>query len=157
MQRIVTTVAGPLFWIGLTVAIILVTWKLINVWKKYIKVSKQASTTDTAPPLWPIPVILTLLLAGGLMLLSTIIWNAMQSETTNASSYTSPAERNYHEQIISSNLPTNEQLNQTRADLKNRAETQPHQKALDDFDAKIAAEHIKIVERSLNRTNTKKQ
>lgn len=160
MQRLTTTIAGPLFWIGLAVAAVFIMASLFTIWNNYAKAFTLAREADAPAPPWQRPLILTVLLVGSLVMVSTVVWNAMQSLTTNASNYTTKEEAGYRETAMKTNLPTNEQLDQTKADLKNRAEVQPHQKTLDDFDAKMAAEHAKIIERSLNgtnRTNTEKQ
>ena len=152
-MREITTTAGPLFWIGMIVVAVFVLWFLIALWKKFIKDFQRATEADKAPPAWTRPVILTVLAIGAFSLASALVWNAMQSVTTNASTYTSKAEADYRQQVMESNLPSNEQLDQAKANMKNRAEVQAHQKALDDFDAKMAVEAAKIKQRSLGGTD----
>ena len=144
-----TTVWSPLFVIGAIVALVLLAALLIHVWSIFFRKVKEAVGANVSMPSWVTPVILTVLLTGGFAVGLTVAWNAMQDVTTSASSYQSKAEADHHRKTMDSNLPSNEQLDKAKATAKDRAEVQPHLKALDDFDAKMAAEAEKIRKRSL--------
>ena len=147
-----TLIWSNLYWIGLLVALVLVVWGLYKMWRSYI-VKVEATDKNTVLTPSPIgPIIATIVVVGLFVVGGILSWNVLQDYTTNATNYETKAETDYRAKAMETKLPGNEQLDQTKADMKDRAEVQPHQKALNDFDAAMAAEEAKIRARSLGGT-----
>jgi len=142
--------AGPLFYIGAIILSLLIAAALIPMWKSFFNKLAQAARGSGDYPSWVRPAITTVAIVGLAIVGLSHGWNVMQGVTSNSSSYNSKEENAYRHQALESKLPSDDQLEETKVDTKERAETRPHQKALDDFDAKMQIEAKRIKQRSLS-------
>ena len=78
-------------------------------------------------------------------------WNAMVNATTSRSDYKAPAEIQDLKKIQESQLPSPEDLDKTRAEQKQRAQSKPHKEALDSYDESMKREEEKIKQRNKNK------
>lgn len=142
--------ASPLFFIGSLVLLLLIAAALIPMWKSFFNKLAQVERGSGDYPSWVGPAITTVVIVGLTTVGLCYGWNVMHSMTSNSSNYKSTEETSYRHQALESKMPSNEQLEKNRADVKERFETRPHQKVLDDFDAKMKIEAEKIKQRSLS-------
>lgn len=152
-----TTVWGPLFVIGVLVALILVAYVLTNMWRKFATNVEKADRVGGPAPSWTNPVIVTVVVLGLYVVGLTLGWNVLQDVTTNISTYKSPAEVAEEKRVKEAQLPTKEEMDKTRQELKERAEVKPHQTAIESFDEKMKREAEKIKQRSLGTTQSATQ
>ncbi|MEI8339255.1 MAG: hypothetical protein WCF94_01165 [bacterium] len=137
-------ISGPLFITGVLVALVFIAWSLFVIWSKFVKNAQAQIDAGNEFPSPVIPIVKTILLVSLAMIGYTVAWSSMQRVTTSSSGYETKEAIEYRQKAAEFVPPSIEQVDKTAADLKNRAQVQPHQKALDDFDAKMAAEAAKI-------------
>lgn len=149
-----TNVYGPLFVGAALVVLALIGWLAYGFWRQYFTRMNEANKKGTTHPSIVNPIILTLLIGTISVVLLTLGWNAIQDVTTNSSGYTNPAEIQEQKKVNETQLPTKEEMDQTRTDLKQRAEVKPHEKAIDSFNEKMRHEAEVIRQRNASQPAT---
>ncbi len=143
-----TLIWSNLYWIVLLVVAVLVAWGLTKMWLAYgTKVEAAGKNTVLTPS--PIgPIIATIVVVGLFAVGGVLAWNAMQDATTNVSTYENPAQNAEQKRLQQTKLPTKDEMDKARAELKERAEVKPHEKALTNFDQAMEAEAERIRQRN---------
>lgn len=147
-----TNLWGVLFFFGTVIGLVLLGWFLYTLWRNFADKVQVAKEKGQSLPNIVFPIIATLVVVGACVCIDTLAWNTLQGVTTNMSRYQSPAEAVEQKAVESATMPSAEELDQARIVQKERAEVNPHQRALDDFDAVMQKEADKIRARSLNTT-----
>ena len=141
-----TNVYGPLF-IGAAVILLCCNiWTVCSIWKKYVK---RLNSGDKPSVL--VPSVFTIVFVTVYLSVLTLGWNSIQSVTTNSSTYKSAAELREQKQVSEAQLPTKDEMDQNRLDIKQRADVKPHENALDSFDEKMRQVDEKIRNRSITQ------
>lgn len=146
-----THVYSILFFAGAGILTILAIWySITKIW-----IPTGASILHNPNDRFPIVISLikTIVVVAILIVALTLAWNAKQSITTTMSTYETPAETREQKRVRESILPEQSEMDATRTEQKEKAETKPHQDALDSFDKNMEEEAKKIRQRS----NTEKQ
>ena len=139
------------FVIGLLVIAAVIAWPMFNMWRRFLKRFDDGVGKNIVFPSPTGPTIITILVVGGFILLATIGWNAIVSQTANSSDYKNPAEAREQKKIQEYELPSSPALDEVRAEQKARQQDRPHQKALSSFDDEMAKEAEKIRLRNQNK------
>ncbi len=149
-----TNLYGLVFCLAAAIGLVFLVRFIYRQWKDYLDRAElaESSVPPTALPSPVGPIVTTLVVVGLFICVSILSWNILQGITTNSSNYRSAGEISEQKMVDDAQMPTNDQLDQARADLKSRAETVPHEQALDNFDAKMKEEADKIRRRSLDNT-----
>ena len=143
-----TNIWSVVFWIAAIVVAVGIASPLINMWRRYVQVAAKAIEKDVPIPPWVGPTVTTVVAIGVYILVATLGWNAMNNITTSRSEYQSSAEIQEQKKVQESQLPSTEELDAARDAQKERAQTKPHQKALESFDESMGREADKIRQRN---------
>lgn len=148
-----TNVWSMVFVIVALMVAIAITASVVRMWHRYLTAVgwSYKKLTSSHPP-WSGPTTVTIIAIGTYILAATLGWNAMVNVTTSRSNYKVPAEIQEQKKVQESQLPSAEELDQTRAEQKLRGQTKPHKETLDSFDESMKREEEKIRQRSLNKT-----
>ena len=144
-----TNVYGPLFICVALILLSLVGWIFYEICRNYSKYAEQNPKRRVS--LFFGHTILILVIGTVYVVSMTLLWNILQSVTTNSSTYKSAAELREQKQVSEAQLPTKDEIDQNRLDLKQRAEVKPHENALDSFDEKMRQVDEKIRNRSITQ------
>lgn len=157
MLAVGTSVWGPLFVTGASVALVGVLWVLYGMWAAWVRRYRltedaRESGVQLSRPRPIVPVVVTVISIGLTVTVLTLGWNAIQSVTTNSSTYQSPEETEALNKALKTSFPEKADLDHGKQELRDRAEVRPYQRALKSFDESMAEEAEKIRQRSLVAT-----
>lgn len=119
-----TSVLGPMFWIAaLVVSMLLTIGLLVCIWIKFSHNQQQSNNTSSKVPIWVMPIIMAILIAG--IYISTVMFrrSAMQDVTANSINYHSKAEMEYRQ----ADDPQPEAKKATRKAATQPADIQPNE------------------------------
>ena len=143
-----TNVWSVVFVLFALVVAALISGPLINMWRRFFVDYSKAIEKDVRTPSGVGPTVVTILIVGIFILAVTLGWNAMVNVTTSRSDYKAPAEIQEQKKVQESQLPSSEDLDKTRAEQKERAQSKPHKEALDSYDESMKREAEKIKQRN---------
>lgn len=121
---------------------------LISMWRRWFKHVDVALEKNVPAPSPVGPGFVTILTVGIFIVAVTLGWNAMVNVTTSTSNYINPAEAQEHKKVQESQLPSNEELDKTRDEQRQRQQVSPHKKAIDSFDESMKREEERIKQRN---------
>ena len=147
-----TSVFGMIYITVAVVVAILGAWFLVSLWLKYLKAINLATENRQSLPNPIGQIIVSVISVSAYLIVVTLGWSVLQSATGNMSQYQSPAEIAEQKAVSESQLPSNDQLDATAAEQKQRAQVKPHEEALSDYEAAMERQAQKIKERSLGNT-----
>lgn len=139
--------------VALIVAVLAINW-LYKLWLEYSKRAQTANENSKPLPNVVAPVIATLVVVTIYICVVTLGWSALQGFTTNMSHYVNPHEAAEQKAVDESTAPTKDEMDQTRAEQKVRAQEKPHQEALSSFDEAMKREADKIRQRNSTSTTS---
>lgn len=156
MLAVGTNVWSPLFIAAALVVAVMGIWALIMLWRGYSKRWREADEHGTTYPSPVGPAILTIVIGVVYIVLLTLGWNVLQDVTTTMSAYRNPAETQEQKKVQEAEMPSREEMDQAKAEQRERSQAKPHEAALDNFDAHMQQEAEKIKKRSLEKQPTEK-
>lgn len=115
-------------------------------WRNYLQKLKKAPEKSALSPHKPI--IITILLVFGFVIVIILSWNLLQSVTTNSSTYENPAEKAEQQQISESKLPDQKTMDKVETDRRVKTEVKPHEDVINEFNQLMNKEHDKILKQS---------
>jgi len=141
-----------LFLLGAT-AVVVFGWYLILEGIVYAKRVQSARKNNVLIPS-PIPLVLRILLASVAFLVAeAVLWNTyVGGVATTAIGYENEAQHQEDKAVKESQLPSVSEMDQVRAQQKERAEAGRHKEALENYSSAMKKEAEKIRQRSLSTT-----
>ncbi len=138
-----------MYYAVVVIALVFVASYLFGVWKKYSMDFQNSLDENKEIPAWTTPAVRTVIVVAIFILACTWGWNMKQSMTANVSTYENPDEKADQKSVSETSLPANEELDRVRAEQKVRANTKPHEEAIDSFSKRMREEAEKIRKRSI--------
>jgi hypothetical protein len=143
-----TTVYSTIYY-GLAVVIVLMSIRSIyRVWKPYVVTVDQALENNIQAPSLFNPIVKTVAIFVALIVILVLGWNLKQRYATGLSTYQTPAEQSEQKKVEESQLPTQQQMDQKRAEQKEKTDVKPQKDAIDSFNQDMQKEADKIKERN---------
>ena len=144
-----TTLYSTIYYGAAVVVVLLAVRWLTSVWKHYSQLTNDDMSDNRALSM-PAnkPIVKTVAIVVGLIVVLVGGWNIKQSLTTNISTYQNPAELSDQKKVEESQLPTQEQMDQKRVEQKEKQDIKPQKDAFDSFDEQMKQEAQKIRDRN---------